>query len=152
MKRIFYLSILIFLIFWGNNLFSQEKSDVFKTIKKSEPKQGKVEIKQPNEVEQLVLAYISYNSKKAGIEGYRIQVFSETGGSSARQSAENVRTKVLTEFPNEKVSLEYDEPYWKVRVGYFRNRHEAIPFLYKLRPSYPSSHVVKTLNIKPENF
>jgi hypothetical protein len=39
-----------------------------------------------------------------------------------------------------------------VRVGYFRNKHEAIPLLRKLRGSYPNGFIVKISNIKPENF
>ncbi|MCL2073040.1 MAG: SPOR domain-containing protein [Marinilabiliaceae bacterium] len=149
MKKILFL---LLILSFCNNFFSQEKRNVFATIRKSEASQGKVEITQHNEIEQLMLTYITYNSKKQGIEGYRIQVYSETGGTKARQGAENARTKLTNDFPYEKISLDYDEPYWKVRIGYFRNKHEAIPFLHKIKPHFPQSHIVKTANIKPEYF
>ena len=150
-KRFFFIFFpLLFVI--CNNALASDRRNIFSSLRKDEPQQGKVEINQPNDLEQLMFAYISFNSKKTGIEGYRVQVYSETGGTRARQGAENARTRLLSEFPSEKISLEYDEPYWKVRVGYFRNKHEAIPFVYRLRATFPGAHVVRSANIKPELF
>ena len=133
------------------NCFSQQKSDVFSSLRKREAKFGNVEIQQSAEVEQLMLSYISSAGKRPGTDGYRVQIYFDTG-KSAKQEAENVRAKILTEYPNEKVSLEFDEPYWRVRVGYFRHKHEAVPLMRRLRYLYPNGFIVKVSNIKPENF
>ena len=145
--------IAIFLIFTGLsvNAFCQQQNDIFLLLKEKESHQGNVEINQSDDIERLMHSFVSINSKKTGIEGYRVQIFFETGN-KARQNAENIRAKLLSEYPNDKVSVEYDEPYWKVHVGYFRQRHEAIPLMRRLRGNYSNGFVVKVANIKPENF
>jgi len=143
----------IFLVFTVLSIssFSQQQNEIFSSIKKREINHGTVNITQPVDVEDLMNLYIISNKKKSGVEGYRIQINFFTGN-NARQDAYNVRTKVMKDFPNETVSLEYDEPYWKVRIGYYRNKHEAIPLMRRLKGSYPNSFIVKVSNIKPENF
>jgi len=150
MIRIHFFIIFLIYTFLCSDTFSQQQNDIFSTLTKKDPKFGVVEIQQPVGVEQLMLSYISGNNKKT-VEGYRIQVYFDNGR-KAKQEAENVRAKLMSEFPSEKVSLEFDEPYWRVRVGYFRHKHEAIPLMRKLRFKYPNSFIVKVSNIKPENF
>ena len=148
-RNSFYIIFLIY-TFLNVDSFSQQQSDFFSSLTKRNPNQGTVEIQQPAVLEKLMLSYISGNNKKT-VEGFRIQVYFDTGR-KAKQEAENVRAKLLNDFPNEKVSLEFDEPYWRVRAGYFRHKHEAVPLMRKLRHQYPNGFIVKVSNIKPENF
>jgi hypothetical protein len=123
----------------------------FAVLRKDEIKQGKVEIKQSVDVEELINSYIASNKKKPGMDGYRVQIYSETG-SKARQEAEDARKKLLAAFPNEKVTVSYDAPYLRVRVGYYRHKHETIPLLRKIRSMFPNAYTVKESGIRPENF
>ena len=129
----------------------QSSNSVFSTLQKKEAQQGSIEINQPVAMEQLMQSYIASNRRKQGVEGYRIQIYSETGA-RARQEAESARNKLLAEFPSEKVSVSYDAPYWRVRVGYFRHKHETLPTLRKLRQVFPNGYAVKDSGIKPELF
>ena len=129
----------------------QSSNSVFSTLQKKEAQQGSIEINQPVAMEQLMQSYIASNRRKQGVEGYRIQIYSETGA-KARQEAESARNKLLAEFPAEKVSVSYDAPYWRVRVGYFRHKHETLPTLRKLRQVFPNGYAVKDSGIKPELF
>ena len=129
----------------------QSSNSIFSTLQKTEANQGVVEINQPVVMEQLMQSYIASNKRKQGVEGYRIQIYSETGA-RARQEAEGARNKLLTEFPNENVTISYDAPYWRVRVGYFRHKHETLLTLQKLRQMFPNGYAVRDSGIKPEFF
>ena len=150
MKRLFVILILTFLVVVIN---AQQSStnNIFLSLQKKEGQQGSINVSQSAVMEQLMQSYISSNKRKQGVEGYRIQIYSETG-TKARQEAESARNKLLTELPNEMVSVSYDAPYWRVRVGYFRHKHEALPLLRKLRPMFPNGYAVKDSGIKPEYF
>lgn len=113
--------------------------------------QGQVTIKQSQAIEQMMLLYILINQKSPGVEGYRIQLFSGTGA-KARQEAQNVKSQFLTAFPNEKITIEYKAPFWSVRVGYFRHKHESLPLLRSLRPIFPNSYAVRDAAIRLELF
>ncbi len=85
-------------------------------------------------------------NKKEGLEGYRIQLFSNSG-QDAREKANEVQQKFLELFPdfdNSLIYTEYAAPYFKVRVGDFRSKNEAYEIFHKLRNKFPSSYIIKS--------
>ena len=149
MKRFFVIIASVFLVV--TVCAQQQNTNIFSDLQKKESNQGTIAINQPVAMEQLMQSYIASNKRRPGVEGYRIQIYSETGA-RARQEAESARNKLLAEFPNEKVTVSYDAPYWRVRVGYFRHKHETLPTLRKLRQMFPNGYAVRDSGIKPENF
>lgn len=112
---------------------------------------GQVSIRQSEAIEQLMLLQIQVNKNSPGVLGYRIQIYSGSGA-KARQEAQNVRGRFLSTFPDERITIEYLEPFWNVRVGYFRHKHESLPLLRSVKTSFPNSYSVRDTNIKPELF
>lgn len=79
--------------------------------------------------------------------GFRIQVLNTTD----RSEAISTKTKLLQLFPQEKVYLLYQEPYFKVRLGNFRDRGEADSQLQQLNIQFPGSFVIPSaIEPKPE--
>ncbi len=123
----------------------------FVEVQERKGDQGQISIRQSQAIEQSLLLFVEMNQNSPGVEGYRVQIYSGTG-SKARQEAQNVRGKLLSSFPNEKVTVEYKAPFWNVRVGYFRHKHESLLLLRKLRGIFPNSYAVRDSGIKPEYF
>lgn len=72
-------------------------------------------------LDSLVAKHAEANRVANGIQGYRIQIFF----GSDRKEANEVRTKFLQLFPETEAYLVYQAPYFKVRVGDYRNQLEA---------------------------
>jgi hypothetical protein len=106
---------------------------------------GNIQLFQDPELHVLVDKNIRIN-KKQGIEGYRIQLFSSSG-QDARDKANQMQQRFLElypEFDYNQVYTEYTAPYFKLRVGDFRNKNEAYELYHLVRLKFPSSYIVKT--------
>jgi hypothetical protein len=71
-------------------------------------------------------------ARKAG-KGYRLLVVN----TNKREDAIAAKTKVYTYFPELKAYLIYQSPYFKVKVGNFKERKEAEDYQKKLRSFFP---------------
>lgn len=123
----------------------------FEKVRERNFSDGKIEIRQAAGIEQLLNHHIQNNRANPGVEGFRIQLYSGTGAQS-RQEAQEVRTRLLSLFPDEKVVVEYNAPFWRVRVGSYRHKHEALPLLRRVRAPFPNSYIVRDPAIRPEEF
>src|ERR1700760_4139544 len=70
-------------------------------------------------------------------KGYRLQVLN----TRSRDEAFKTKASILENFPDEKVYVLYQSPYFKVRVGNFVNRNDAESFkkelsLFLAQPAY----------------
>jgi hypothetical protein len=88
-----------------------------------------------------VLKHIARNRRQSGIPGYRIRVFSDVGR-GARKNSEKAKTQFYEKYPDIPVYRTYDSPYFKVYVGNFRTKMDAIKCLKKIRHEYPDAFVV----------
>ncbi|GAO31009.1 SPOR domain-containing protein [Geofilum rubicundum] len=127
------------------------QSDLFDKVTSRSMGEGQVNIKQSPAIEKLMTDFVRSNKSSSGVEGYRIQLYSGTGNNT-KQEAQDVRTKLLSLFPNENVFVEYNAPFMRVRVGAFRHKHEALPLLSKLKTSFPSCYIVRDASISFREF
>ncbi|PWE01397.1 SPOR domain-containing protein [Marinilabilia rubra] len=123
-----------------------KNNDVFEEIESVDKEGGIITIDQSARMKDLVLTHINMNKRSAGVEGFRIQLFSGVG-SKARQEALDVKAQVLSEFPDAEIYVEYSAPFWRVRVGSFRHKHETLSLLNKLKKEFPACYVVKVNDI-----
>ncbi len=86
-----------------------------------------------------------YASKKENLEGYRIQVF--TGNTSERQKAQSIKASIESDY-SVNAYIEYEAPLFKVRVGDFVDKIEAMQLKHRLGKNYPNTYIVKEKNIK----
>ena len=99
-------------------------------------------------IEQLFKTWINLNRSNPHIEGWRIQIFSSTD----RQQMESGKAQFLNTYPNITADWVHEKPYYKLRVGAFRTRQEAMSFLAEIKDSYPGAYPAKDPNIHPRDF
>jgi len=131
--------LLIPLVIFGQDSGEKSSGDVFRNI---EDKSGNnIRFQQDSAVHNLVLKHIAKNRRNPQIDGYRIRIFADLG-TQAREESEKARAEFYEEFPEIPVYREYDDSWWKVYVGDFRTKIEAIKSLKKIRPEFPAAFVV----------
>ena len=69
------------------------------------------------------------------MSGFRVQIFMEIGN-EAVDHAKVVKKEFEEQFPELPIYLSYEQPYYRLRVGDFRNRVEAEKYLRILKPRY----------------
>jgi hypothetical protein len=112
-------------------------------------REGKLNISQDERLNELIRRHISINEQKEGIEGYRIRIFSESG-QGARPRATDARARFFNSYPDVDPYLDYDPPNWKVYVGDFRTRSEALKMRKKIERDYPNSFIINSrINLPP---
>ena len=62
--------------------------------------------------------------KKNFINGFRVQVFSSNQQQIAKNLASDLKDE-LSELIEEPVYIQYDSPFWKVRIGNFKTIQDA---------------------------
>lgn len=70
--------------------------------------------------------------------GYRIQITSNND----RSKIYGMRSEVYAKFSDIKNYLEYDQPYYRLRIGDFKTRLEARNYLERVIQHFPSAFIV----------
>jgi len=124
--------IMVTLVITCQQLFAQELK----------PSSGKVEVVQDAKITQLAEQYRKMSINNPNIDGYRIQIFFDSGNNS-KNKANSVKGEFEAAYPEVKAYLSYKEPYYRIRVGNFRTELEAIGFQKKIAADYPNAFPVK---------
>lgn len=106
------------------------------------PAKGEVEVLQDEKMIALTEQYRKMSLNNPEIDGYRVQIFFDSGSNSKNKAA-SVKTDFETAFQGIKSYLSYKEPYYRVRVGNFRTLAEAVGFQKKISENYPNAFPVK---------
>ena len=100
-------------------------------------------IEMEEKVGELLDRYIKLNKKRKGILGWRLQIHSDTD----REKAKKIRIPFMLKFPEIPAYLDHKEPYFKVTVGDFYTRLEALKVQNEIRRRYTSYIVPSNINI-----
>lgn len=80
--------------------------------------------------------------------GFRIQVIN----TSDRNAAISAKTKIYQLYPELKAYLLYQSPYFRLRVGNFKEKEDADDYLKALSRQFTNVYLVRDIvEIKPEN-
>jgi hypothetical protein len=101
---------------------------------------GNVTYHQDRQISELMDVYKVHNKKNDLADGYRIQI----SFSNDRQEAYNIKSKIYKDLPGEKCYVEYEEPYYKLRLGDFATRLDAYDELRSVISKYPGAFVVRS--------
>ena len=107
-----------------------------------EPAKGNVEIVQDEKIVQLADQYMKMSINNPEVEGYRVQIFFDSGSNSKNKAA-SIKADFEAVHPEVKSYLSYNEPYFRVRVGDFRTLTEAVGFQKKIAADFQNSFPVK---------
>ena len=102
---------------------------------------GKIEIIQDPRVETLMDKHTQINQSIKTIDGYRIQLFSDSGNNS-KTKAHAVQDEFLVKYPEIRVYLTFKSPNYKVRIGDFRTKLDAQRFLIEITPDYSNAFII----------
>jgi len=100
-----------------------------------------VEIIQDARIDLLVKKHIQINEVLNTLDGFRIQVFSDSGINS-KNKAQSVQDEFMARFPDKGVYLTFKSPNYKVRIGDFRTKLDAQRFLIELTADYPNAFII----------
>ena len=139
MKQILFT--LSFILLLGSSLLAQHKS-IFTDLSRKSSNGGEIHIYQDADVQVLLNDYISAKKKEKGMQGYRVQIFFGSGH-SARENANNIRNTFVSTYKDIPVHVVFEEPNFKVTVGDFRTKSEALDVLVKIKPTYQGAYIVK---------
>jgi len=90
------------------------------------------------DVNMVLDSLTAKNRNRGFIEGYSIQVYS--GGS--RTLATETRSKIMAANEGITPEITYEQPNYKVKIGFFAERVEALRLYQLLKPDYPSTLIV----------
>jgi len=102
---------------------------------------GEIRIMEDPRIDQLVQKHILLNEIREGIPGFRIQIFFDSG-SNSKVKAQVVYDDFRMKHPEHTAYLSFITPNYKVRVGDFRTRLDAVRFLREILTDYPNAYVV----------
>lgn len=100
-----------------------------------------VEIYQSQEVASAVREQVAANSKRT-VPGYRVRIFFDNK-QTARVESEETLKRFESVYHDVKAYRTYANPYFKVTVGDFRTKSEAMALLSRIKSAFPSAFVVK---------
>jgi len=89
-------------------------------------------------LEDLIERHKFLNGKIENVKGFRVQIFA----TSRRAQALDTKSEFDSLYPEVDSYLDYENPYYKVRVGDFIKKQEADLFNRELRSIFPTSFTV----------
>lgn len=102
---------------------------------------GKITIVQDNDIIKLIDKHLFEESKKHGISGYRIRIFSNSG-SGAREEGEIIRAGFIGKYNGIKSYYIFDTPYYRLYIGDFRTKSDAMRFYKQIEYEFPDAFIV----------
>lgn len=117
--------------------------DVFLVMPQKDMFSGKpgVKINQTGEVRDAMRRHVRENGTRT-MSGYRVRIFFDNK-QTARVESEETLKKFESMYHDVVAYRTYANPYFKVTVGDFRTRSEAVRLLERIRGAFPSAFVVK---------
>ena len=114
-------------------------TNIFNILKDNSNGRASVHIQQSRAVEEAMLSRAQANKERV-FEGYRVRIFFKE---SARAESEEIQRLFEARHPGIPAYRSYANPYFKVTVGDFRTKSEAMQLLSGIIAEYPTAFVVK---------
>ena len=99
------------------------------------------EVNQTPQVRQALDNYTKTNAQKQ-LQGYRIRVFYDNSP-SARVKSESIEQYLKSQYPGNGVYRSFESPNYKVTIGDFRSKEEALKIFNALKGTYPTAYIIK---------
>lgn len=109
--------------------------------KKSDGAETEVNVYQCVDVDQALKEHLDANAGRT-LNGYRVRIFFDNR-QTARVASEETLKRFESLYHDVVAYRTYANPYFKVTVGDFRTKSEAMALLERIRYEFPSAFVVK---------
>ena len=100
-----------------------------------------VTVHQSQSIANAMTSKIERN-KSRKITGYRVRIFFDNK-QNARSASEAAMGRFKSMYPGHGAYRSFASPYFKVTVGDFRTKSEAMQMMQRLKSDFPSAYVVK---------
>lgn len=100
-----------------------------------------VNVKQSDELASSLECHIRDNAERT-LSGYRVRIFFDNK-QTARNESEEVLKRFESLYHDVSAYRSYANPYFKVTVGDFRTKTEAMALLERIKVEFPSAFVIK---------
>lgn len=104
--------------------------------------QGEISISMDSLVEENYIKHLQQNRKIRGVAGYRIRIFSDNG-QGAKDMQKRVRADFLSSFAEITSYYRYEGSYYKIYVGDFRTKRDALKVLEQIDGKFPDAFIVE---------
>lgn len=112
---------------------------------------GYVILEQDQRIEQLIQKQKEIHSADNTIDGFRIQIFMESGNDAVDMA--NVAMEEFKEkYPETPIYLVFGQPYYRLRVGDFRTRLEAEKAFQTISKDYKKAFITSDRIQLPDNI
>lgn len=95
-----------------------------------------VQVVQDSTVSVLLDEAVNGKKDLVEIDGYRVQIFSSNKQQTAKAAALEMEEQMKDRI-NQTMYVQYQSPFWKVRIGDFRTYDEAKEYKKKLVQQFP---------------
>ena len=102
---------------------------------------GNVSFTQPVSVQDALAKHVENNAQKQ-MNGYRIRIFFDNK-QTARGDSEAAVGRFKAKYPGYAAYRTFTSPFFKVTVGDFRTRAEALAALKQIKIDFPSAFIVR---------
>lgn len=100
-----------------------------------------VNVDQDSILIKLLRWHTEDNQRRNGIDGYRVEIFSNRDMEKIQQ----IKIEFMSKFPDQAVHIKFIAPIFKVRIGDFRTKSEALKFYKQIEEDYRSAFIVRDI-------
>ena len=147
---------LVFLLITGLALHAQElqpgekqTEEIESTSISNHPILKENHVIQDSRIDTLLQRHIVVNKRRNGLEGYRLEIFFNSDH-NAREKALEVKTEFLKRYPDLDAYIQFQAPNFRVRIGNFRTKSEALKVKERIKQYYPNAFRVDDIIQYPE--
>lgn len=110
--------------------------------------QSEIELHVSPLIEQMLQKYTNIHQEQNTVSGWRIQLLATTD----RQKMEHELQRFRILYPSLSAKWVHNQPYYKIQVGAFETKLDALRILYLIKQDYPGAYVTMDHNIKAEEL
>ncbi len=142
---LFFVGILSFQMLNAQVVFPGVPEGPDETILDAEPDTSfildKLNVIQDPRLENMLKWHVENNKKRDGIPGFRVEIFFSSAF-NAREQAFKKKKEFLSKYGDYNVHIKYTAPNFRVRVGDFRTKNEALKLHKRIQRDYPGAFIV----------
>lgn len=112
-------------------------------------------VNQDSALVKMLRWHVENNRKRDGMDGYRVEIFFSSA-LNAKNQALKQKKEFLSKYPDYNVHVKFTAPNFRVRVGDFRTKNEALKLHKQIQKDYPGAFIVPDIIdfplLKSENY
>lgn len=101
----------------------------------------KLDVSRDARLDKMLRWNVEKNKKMEGMDGFRVEIFFSSR-MDAHEQATKIKADFLSKYPENIVHIKFVAPNFRVRVGDFRTKNEALKLYKLIQEDYPAAFIV----------